>query len=71
MVAITTLARGGFFGAYMRGLAEFLRRLFSREFSRQFPKGIPVKERRKRYESSVAHIQYRENTAPGFKHLRD
>ena len=55
--AIMALAREGFSGAHIArrcGISEAT-------VSRQFPQGIPLKERRKRYEVPAAHTRYREN----------
>ena len=59
--AIMALAREGFSGAHIARHCGISEATVSREFSRQFPKGIPLKERRKRYEASAAHTRYREN----------
>ena len=59
--AIMTLAREGFFGAHIARHCGVSEATVSREFSRQFPKGIPLKERRKRYETAAAHTRYRAN----------
>ena len=59
--AIMALAREGFSGAHIARHCGISGATVSREFSRQFPKGIPLKERRKRYEASAAHTRYREN----------
>ena len=58
---IMALAREGFSGAHIARHCGISGATVSREFSRQFPKGIPLKERRKRYEASAAHTRYREN----------
>ena len=59
--AIMALAREGFSGAHIARRCGISEATVSREFSRQFPRGIPLKERRKRYEASAAHTRYREN----------
>ena len=59
--AIMALAREGFSGAHIARRCGISEATVSREFSRQFPQGIPLKERRKRYEASAAHTRYREN----------
>lgn len=59
--AIMALAREGFSGAHIARSCGISEATVSREFSRQFPQGIPLKERRKRYEASAAHTRYREN----------
>ena len=59
--AIMALAREGFSGAHIARHCGISEATVSREFSRQFPKGIPLKERRKRYEASAALTRYREN----------
>ena len=48
-------------GARIAWPCRILEDAVSREFSRQLPKGIPLKKRRKRYEASAAHTWYREN----------
>ena len=60
-VAIMALAREGFSGAHIARHCGISEATVSREFSRQFPKGIPLKERRKRYEAAAAHTRYRAN----------
>ena len=52
--AIMTLAREGFSGAHIARHCGVSEATVSREFSRQFPKSIPLKERRQRYEASAA-----------------
>ena len=59
--AIMALAREGFSGAHIARHCGISEAAVSREFSRQFPKGIPLKERRKRYEAAAAHTRYRAN----------
>ena len=59
--AIMALAREGFSGARIARHCGISEATVSREFSRQFPQGIPLKERRKRYEAAAAHTRYREN----------
>ena len=59
--AIMALAREGFSGAHIARHCGISGATISREFSRQFPKGIPLKERRKRYEAAAAHTRYRAN----------
>ena len=59
--AIMALAREGFSGAHIARRCGISEATVSKEFSRQFPQGIPLKERRKRYEASAAHTRYREN----------
>ena len=59
--AIMALARGGFSGARIARHCGISEATVSSEFSRQFPQGIPLKERRKRYEAAAAHTRYREN----------
>ena len=59
--AIMALAREGFSGAHIARHCGISEATVSREFSRQFPKGIPLKERRKRYEAAAAHTRYRAN----------
>ena len=59
--AIMALAREGFSGAHIARRCGISEATVSREFSRQFPQGIPLKERRKRYEAAAAHTRYREN----------
>ena len=59
--AIMALARDGFSGARIARHCGISEATVSREFSRQFPQGIPLKERRKRYEAAAAHTRYREN----------
>ena len=59
--AIMALAREGFSGAHIARRCGISEATVSREFSRQFPQGTPLKERRKRYEASAAHTRYREN----------
>ena len=59
--AIMALAREGFSGARIARHCGISEATVSREFSRQFPQCIPLKERRKRYEASAAHTRYREN----------
>ena len=58
--AIMTLAREGFSGAHIARHCGVSEATVSREFSRQFPKSIPLKERRQRYEASAARARYRE-----------
>ena len=58
--AIMTLAREGFSGAHIARHCGVSEATVSREFSRQFPKSIPLKERRQRYEASAACARYRE-----------
>ena len=58
--AIMTLAREGFSGAHIARHCGVSEATVSREFSRQFPKSIPLKERRQRYEASAACTRYRE-----------
>ena len=58
--AIMTLAREGFSGAHIARHCGVSEAAVSREFSRQFPKSIPLKERRQRYEASAACARYRE-----------
>ena len=55
------LAREGFSGARIARHCGISEATVSREFSRQFPQGIPLKERRKKYEAAAAHTRYREN----------
>ena len=59
--AIMALAREGFSGAHIARHCGISEAAVSREFSRQFPKGIPLKERCKRYEEAAAHTRYRAN----------
>ena len=59
--AIMALAREGFSGARIARHCGISEATVSREFSRQFPQCIPLKERRKRYEAAAAHTRYREN----------
>ena len=58
-VVIMTLAREGFSGAHIARHCGVSEATISREFSRQFPKDIPLEERRRRYESSAAQTRYR------------
>jgi len=58
--AIMALAREGFSGAHIARHCGISEATVSREFSRQFSKGIPLKERRQRYEASAACARYRE-----------
>jgi len=58
--AIMTLAREGFSGAHIARHCGVSEATVSREFSGQFPKSIPLKERRQRYEASAACTRYRE-----------
>jgi len=79
--AIMALAREGFSGAHIARHCGISEAAVSRKFSRQFPKGIPLKERRKRYEAAVAHTRYRANrkkiktqrkiAAPGYQNGRE
>ena len=59
--AIMALAREGFSGSRIARHCGISEATVSREFSRQFPQGFPLKERRKRYEAAAAHTRYREN----------
>ena len=71
-----TLAREGFSGAHITRHCGISKATVSKEFPRQFPEGIPLKERRKRYEAAT-HTRYRENreknktqrkiTTPGYR----
>ena len=54
-----TLAREGCSGAHIARHCGVSEAAISKEFSRQFPKGIPQEERRRRYESSAAQTRYR------------
>ena len=60
--AIMTLAREGFSGTHIARHCGVSEATVSREFSRQFPKSIPLKERRQRYEASAACTRYRKKS---------